>query len=136
MSKMHKLILRAHVWSVAFMLPLLVRFFSLRKLLWVVTPPKFLRLYSNAKVEDIVAEVSRRLAEPVNMRRRACLRRGLTLFHFLRLAGHPAELHFAVYPMSEQDTMHAHCWVTVAGTAVSYPPQGPHKVIMTYGNRN
>ena len=68
------------------------------------------------------------------MRRRACLRKGLTLFHFLRLADKPAVMHFGVYPAaSEQARMHAHCWVTIDGQAISDPPDQPHAALLRHG---
>ena len=60
------------------------------------------------------------------MRRRACLRQGLTLFHFLKLAGWPAVLRIGVFPPGrDRRRMHAHCWVTLNGVPLSPPPEQP-----------
>jgi len=68
------------------------------------------------------------------MVRRACLREGIVLFHFLRLGGHDAVMHFAVYPPSgDESPMHAHCWVTVGEQNISTPPEEPYRTIMVHG---
>jgi len=126
--------LRAHVWAVATLLPLLVRLLPLRALLRVMTPPARLRPYHIIPPERIVAAVGRRLRNPRHMRRRACLRQGLTLYHFLRLAGVPAVLEFGVYPPgADAVRLHAHCWVSVGGRAVSAPPGRPAALLLTHG---
>jgi len=125
---------RLHVWLVAFLMPLLVRLIPLPSLLKLLTPPKRLCPYRGLEANSIVEAVGRRLAEPVNMRRRACLRRGLVLFHFLRLAALPAAIHFAVYPPGDAASrMHAHCWVTLDGKDLSDPPEEPYALMMVHG---
>ncbi len=126
--------LRAHVWLVATVLPLLVRVLPLKALLRLMTPAARLRPYRGVTPERIAAVVARRLRNPRNMRRRACLRRGITLYHFLRLAGAPAVLHFAVYPPeADPGRLHAHCWVTVGGEALSEPPARPAAELFAHG---
>ena len=126
--------LRAHVWLVATVLPLLVRVVPLKGLLRLMTPPACLRPYRAVPPERIAAAVARRLRNPRNMRRRACLREGLTLFHFLRLAGVPAVLQFGVYPPQvDAARMHAHCWVSVDGVALSAPPGQPAALLLSHG---
>ncbi len=126
--------LRAHVYLVATMLPLLVRVLPLKVLLRLMTPPARLRPYRTVPPDRIAAIVARRLRNPRNMRRRACLRRGLTLYHFLRLAGVPAAIHFGVYPPdADPRRLHAHCWVTVDGVALTEPPGQPSAVLFTHG---
>ena len=130
---MPEFILRAHVWTAATFLPVLVRL-PLRRLLRLMTPPAFLRPYASVSRERIVEIVERRLRAPRNMRRRACLRRGLLLFHFLRLAGCDAVLQFGVFPPGvNPNRMHGHCWVTVAGEGVADPPGEGLAVVMTHG---
>lgn len=117
------------------MAPLLVRLLPLRALLRLVTPPGWLRPYRHMQADAIAAAVDRRLARPVHMRRRACLRKGLMLFHFLRLAGRPAVMHFGVYgPGNEQARMRAHCWVTVDGRAICDEPDRPHATVLSHGH--
>jgi len=134
MPKMRILLLRGHAWLVAFLVPLLVRLLPLPKLLSLLTPPTRTRPYKGISADSIAGIVARRLAKPRNMRRRACLREAVTLFHFLRLAGFPAVMHFAVYPPAEDDSqIHAHCWVTIDGKAISTPAVGPHVQMLRHG---
>jgi hypothetical protein len=126
--------LAAHVWLVATALPLLVRVLPLKALLRMMTPPQRLRPYRRVPPDRIAAAVERRLRNPRNMRRRACLRRGFTLYHFLRLAGVPAALQFGVFaPGADPARLHGHCWVTVDGVAFSAPPGQPSAVLLTHG---
>lgn len=130
---MRRLILRTHVGSLAFLIPLLVRLLPLRWVLRAMTPPRWWRPYRGASPETISEAVRRRLARPRLMRRRACLREGLLLFHFLCLAGHEPELHFAVFPPEDPPRrVHAHCWVTMSGREWSSPPQEPFAEMMRY----
>jgi len=127
-------LLRLHVWLVASVLPLLVRLIPLPALLRLLTPPAIFRPYRGMSSQAIAEAVNSRLAKPVNMKRRACLRRGLTLFHFLKLAGLAATLHVAVYPpVNDPERMHAHCWVILDGKDISDPPEQPYATMMVHG---
>lgn len=67
------------------------------------------------------------------MRRRACLREGIALFHFLRLAGLPAALHIGVYPPDgAQGRLRAHCWVTDGCKTPGNASQEPIAVVLSY----
>lgn len=128
---MREAILRAHVWLVAIVLPLLVRFVPIRGLLVLVEQPRWWDPYRGIAPERIVEIVDRRLQNPHNMRRRRCLRQGLTLFHFLRLAAVPSVLNFGVLgPATAGKRLHAHCWVTISGRDL-YAPQHPFVVLLT-----
>ena len=128
------LLLRGHVWLAATIVPLLVRLLPIRGLIWVMTPPRWLHLYRRVPPERMAAIVSHRLRKPRVMRRRACLRHGLVLFHVLKLAGQPAVLHFGVYPPSaDPRRLHGHCWVTVDGVSLSAPPAQPAAVLLECG---
>jgi len=71
------------------------------------------------------------------MRRRACLRQGLLLFHFLRLAGLPAVVHFGVFsPATDPRRLHGHCWVTLGGVCLSPPPEAPAAVLLSRGGES
>ena len=130
---MRRLILRAHIGSVALLVPLLVRVLPLRGVLWLMTPPRWWRPYRRVAPDAVCGAVRRRLARPRLMKRRACLREGLMLFHFLCLAGHEPELHFAVFPPAPAPRrVHAHCWVTLDGCECSAPPQEPSAEMMRY----
>lgn len=127
------IILKAHVWVVAGVVPLLVNLFSLKTLLSLMTPLTTFRPYRNVPADRIVAAVRHRLRHPRHMRRRACLRLGLTLMHFLRLAGVPAILQIGTFPPSrDRRGLHAHCWVTVNGVAVADPPTEPLVVLVRH----
>ena len=122
---MHRLVLRAHVWVVAALIVVVVKL-PLPWVLWLVTPWRWWQPYRSVSPDTIAQAVRRRLARPRQMKRRACLREGLTLFHFLCLAGHEPEMHFAVFPPDQAPRpMHAHCWVTLDGHPCSAPPQQP-----------
>jgi hypothetical protein len=127
-------VLRAHVGLVATALPLLVRVAPLKVLLRLMTPPARFQPYRGVPAGRIAALVARRLLRLRHMRRRACLRHGLVLYHFLRLAGVPAMLQFGVYPPDvDPGRLHAHCWVTVDGVALTEPPGGRSAVLLAHG---
>jgi len=117
-----QLMLTGHVWIVATLIPLLDRWLSLRRLLAVATPPARLRPYRSVPVERIVQVVLRRLRNPHHMRRRACLRRGLMLFHFLRLSGRAAALHIGMLNNADAPRLQGHCWVSLNGRPVAETP--------------
>jgi hypothetical protein len=128
-----RLILRAHIGSVALVVPLLVRVLPLRWVLRVMTPPRGWLPYRGVATGALCEAVRRRLARPRLMRRRPCLREGLMIFHFLSLTGHEPEMHFAVFPPeSPPRQIHAHCWVTLDGVECSAPPQGQVAEMMRY----
>ncbi len=129
--------LRAHIWLVATVIPLLDKLLPMKPLLVLLTPLGVFRPYAGTPANDIAGLVARRLRQPRHMRRRACLRHGLTLFHFLRLAGWPAVLRIGVFPPSvDRRRLHAHCWVTLDGVALSPPPEQPLATLVTCGARD
>ena len=134
--KIREFILRGHLWLVATLVPLAVKFLPLKRLLQLLTPPRRLAPYAGILPDRIVAIVERRLRRPRNMRRRACLRKGTVLFHFLRLAGVAASLHISVYPPpARQKRMLAHCWVSVDGRCLCNPPKGPVALSLVHGEQ-
>ena len=129
-----RLVLLGHIWLLATLIPLLEKFIPLKWLLRLLTPPSRCKPYAGTPPEEISRLVARRLREPRNMRRRACLRHGLTLFHFLKLAGWPAVLHIGVFPPGlDSRRMHAHCWVTLNGVPLSPPPEQPVATLLVCG---
>ena len=133
-SSRSRLILRGHVWLLATLIPLLKKFIPLKWLLRLLTPPSRFKPYAGTSPEEISRLVAHRLREPHNMRRRACLRQGLTLFHFLKLAGWPAVLRIGVFPPGiDRQRMHAHCWVTLNDVPLSPPPEQPVATLLTCG---
>jgi hypothetical protein len=128
-----RLLLRGHIWLLATLIPLLEKILPLKYLLRLLTPPPRFKPYGGMLPEEISRWVAHRLRQPRNMRRRACLRHGLTLFHFLRLAGCPAVLHIGVFPPQfDSRRMHAHCWVTLNGVCLIPPPEQPAATLLTY----
>lgn len=129
-------ILRWHVWAVASCIPLLVRFLPLKALLRLLTPPRRLAPYRGIPAPRLAEIVRQRLRDPIHMRRRACLREGLTMFHFLCLAGLEGTLHVGVYARRPRPSRtHAHCWVTSGGRGLSDPPTEPAAEVLSYSNR-
>ena len=130
---MTKALWRAHVEVFVLAMPVLFRLAPLRLLLRLATPPRWFRPYRGIPVETLLAVVGRRLAQPRLMRRRACLRKGLTLYHFLALAGMPAEVHFGVYPpRPEAKCCRAHCWVSLDGRVLADPPEESCAEVLVY----
>ncbi len=129
---MGRAVLAVHVWMVATLIPLLDRLLSLRAILRVLTPPAGLALYRGVGAHCIAAVVRARLRRPRHMRRRACLREGLTMFHFLRLADLPAELHIGVYPAGGR-ARRGHCWVTCGSETMNAEPAQPVAVLLRHG---
>lgn len=131
---MRQPMLRAHVWLLATLLPLLVRFVPLPRLMVLLTPRRV--PYVGISPQHVTDLVNRRLANPRNMRRRACLRHGLTLFHFLRLSGYNAILNFSIYPLAQTEVrMQGHCWVSLAGKCISTPPSPGGVLVLTYADK-
>ncbi len=130
---MRRLILRAHVSAAATLILLLVEVLPLRCLLRVLTPPRWFKPYRRMAADEIIASVRRRLARPRRMKRRACLREGLVLFHFLSLAGQEPMIDFAVFPPERAPRpMHADWWVTLNGRECSAPPTRPSAEMLRY----
>lgn len=136
MTHLRGAILRVHVAVLALIIPDLRRWLPLERLLALFTPRRASGLYRGIDADEIVGAVQHRLRRPWRMRRRPCLRLGLLLFYFLRLAGVPAVLNFCVYKETLGGTCgreQAHCWVTVAGRCVASPPEDEHVVILVHG---
>lgn len=135
LRKAAEVALRLHVTTMAATVPLLVRLLPLWLLLGVMTPPRRLRPYGVLPPRQVVQAVQCRLVRPRLMRRRACLRRGLLLLHFLRLAGVPAQLNFGAFaPQGEGQRMHAHCWITVRGRCLADAPREPVAIVLVHGS--
>lgn len=126
-------LVRTHVSLMALLVPLLLKLLPIRTVLWLLTPPAWLAPYRRLRPQRIAAIIRRRLRRPRVMRRRACLRRGLLLLHFLRLAGRPARLHIAALaPPPEQARMQAHCWITLDGRPYGNMPDGPSATLLCH----
>jgi hypothetical protein len=124
MKKALRIALAVHVWAIAAIIPLLVRVLSLKTILEIFTPSPLFQPYRDMSAEHLANVVKNRLRRPVYMVRRACLREGLLMFHFLRLAGFAATLHVSVHPREVFGRLHAHLWVTLSDRTVTSPP-GP-----------
>jgi len=116
------LLLRLHIRLVTLAIPLLDRWLPLPRLVrLLIAGPKW-QPYRRVPVATISVLVHAALRRPRWMKRRACYRLGLTMGHFLRLAGQPVLMHFAVAPPSmDPRRLHAHCWVTVNGEDITAP---------------
>ena len=127
-------VLRMHIRILATFIPLFARVVPLKILVDILTPPFWFKPYHRITAAKISELVQLRLENPRNMKRRSCLRLSLVLFHFLRLAGEPAEIHFSVYPPGIDSTrMHGHCWVTNNGENMCEPPADPHTEVWVKG---
>jgi hypothetical protein len=123
-----------HIWIVAAVCPLLDRFLTLERMLRLFTSRRPFGPYVGISPYLIAAIVHRRLRTPVNMRRRACLRLSLVLYHFLRLSGAEPVFHVAVFPPSvDPERLHAHSWVTVGEVCLCEPLKERAVEILTYG---
>jgi hypothetical protein len=133
-SSIVKAALVLHVWIVAAISPLLDRFLTLERMLGLLTPHRSFGPYASVSPDLMAAIVHRRLRRPIHMRRRACLRLSLVLYHFLRLSGAEAVFHVAVFPPSvDHKRLHAHSWVTVGRVCLSEPATEQAVEILTYG---
>jgi hypothetical protein len=119
-AKLTLRLLRMHVGWIALWIPLWDRWLSLDKMLRKYTPRHPIALYQGVASDTIVELVLQRLQRPRMMRRRACYRRGLLLFYFLRLAKFAPILHFGVCPPgTDARRLHAHCWVSLSGVVLA-----------------
>lgn len=132
MTPATRFLLSCHVGFLALLIPDASKLVPLRKLLAWMTPDRPSRLYAGLSEQDVVQLVQCRLAHPWRMRGRRCLREGLLCFHFLRLIGVPAELHFGVFAQPRGREL-AHCWVVVHERCVTLPPQDPYLFILRHG---
>ena len=122
-----------HVWVVAKALPGVVALVSLRRLLRLMSPPSWYRPYWGVPVPRILGLVQRRLRHPRLMRRHRCLRQALMLYHFLRLSGREAMLHFSVCPPSgKEENLVAHSWVSLGPGERFDPPQVRAAEVLRY----
>jgi hypothetical protein len=112
--------LRFALWARSVVLPDLSRWVSLDRLLRSYEPRRVSADWARYSAAEILAVVDRHLSGCRRMRGRRCLRRGLLAYYFLRLAGHPAVLHFGVFPRPQGRAL-AHCWTSV-GALVDDPP--------------
>ena len=128
-----RIALHAHLWWMARSLPFTVKRRSLRRLLAATTPLPGRMPYRGFSAGEIIDAVRETTKRPWRMGGRRCLREGLLAFRFLRLAGYPAVLHFAIEPDSvAADSLSAHCWVTVEGVCVINPPSPTMKLLFSW----
>ena len=134
---MRRWLLRGHIGVLATLMPLAVRLVTVQRLVRLLTPPRWLRPYAAVTAPEMAGFVAHRLRRPRMMRRRTCLRQGLVLFHFLRLAGLPAAVHFGIFsPATDPRRLHGHCWVTLGDVCLSPPPEEPVAVLLSRGGES
>ena len=113
--------LRARLWLRSAILPDLSKWAELETLLMWYTPRRTCAAWRRYEAAEILAAIDQHLAGCRRMRGRRCLRRGLLALYFLRLAGHPAVLHFGVFNRPQGRAL-AHAWTSV-GALVDDAPQ-------------
>lgn len=118
-----RVLLQGHLWVFSITLPLFDRLLGIKPLLKLVTPPRWLTPYRRVDIKTILALVNGHMDEARHMKRRRCLRHGLTFFHFLCLAGHNPTLVFGVFPWQEGRRGLAHCWVVLDGKELTERPK-------------
>ncbi len=129
--RVRDVILKVHISLVAALFPLVESLLPLRKLLLMAESPSDWTPYHGMSEDRIIKLIDRRLRRPFLMQRRRCLRQGMLLYHFLRLAGVPATLFIAIVGSAEPGRpLLAHCWVNVSGRDI-HPPEGNATVVVT-----
>ncbi len=113
---------RWSLWSRSVILADLSRRMPLQLLLKMYTPRTISAEWSKLSKESIVHYVDAHLRKCRRMKGRRCLRRGLLVFYFLRLAGYDARLHFGYFVKQAGNTQ-THCWNTVENLVDDTPRQ-------------
>ena len=131
MQRIRRWLLYMHVAILATVVPDLSKWLSLARLLQFFTPRRSRHWYRGLTAAEIVTAVSWRLRKPWRMRGRRCLRKGLLTLYFLRLAGLPAALNFAIYHEASAREQ-AHCWATLHGQAITEPPQAQYTLLFVH----
>ena len=131
-STIHKAILRLHISFMAYLIPVMVHSLSLRQILFLLTPPRRWQPYRKVLPEIVQSLIRQRLADPACMVRRACLREGMLMYHFLRLTGREAVLHIGVHPPQSERRLRAHCWVSAADRLWSQQPGSALAEVFAY----
>ena len=118
------LVFRVHLQFYLLWILLLDKLVPAHRMARMATPPRWWRPYRRLTVAQIRKAVRRSLRNPRHMKRRFCLRFGLSLYHFLRLAGRDAVVHFSLAaPALDPKRLHGHCWVSLNGKPVADPPK-------------
>jgi hypothetical protein len=113
---------RWSLWSRSVVLADLSRRMPLQKLLKWYTPSSPSPEWSKLPKELILSCIDDHLQKCRRMKGRRCLRRGLLVFYFLRLAGYDARLHFGYFVQQAGNTQ-THCWNTVENLVDDPPKQ-------------
>ena len=124
--------IRWRIEVLALVLPDLSRQVSFARLLGWTTPTRPAEWCADVSVDELCSMVERRLAHPVRMRGRRCLRKSLMLFYLLRLSGRPAEIHFGIFNARRNCTK-GHCWVTLDGKLLTEPAEEPITEVLCHG---
>lgn len=109
--------------ALATVLPLLIRFLSLPRLLDVLTP-KATRRPEAPDPSTMVRYTDRILGTRLWIYQPTCLKRALLLFHFLRRSGMPVSFCLGVQPTityaarDREGRLEGHAWVTYEGRPV------------------
>ena len=126
----HRLWLLCRIIGLATVLPLLVRAFSL---------PRLVRLLDAGSVpepeEPVDPEPTIRLTQAVLRRnfamfRSNCMKQSLLLFHFLGKAGYPTHIRFGIKLVDGE--IDGHCWLEHNGQPIAEPADPNQAVKITY----
>ena len=124
MSRLTYIVFRFHLQVYLVWILLLDKMAPAHRMARMATPPLWWRPYRGLSVEQILRATQAALRNPRYMKRRFCMRFGLGLYHFLRLAGNDAVVHFSLAaPLLDPDRLHGHCWVSLNGRPVADPPR-------------
>ncbi len=124
MKPLMYIVFRVHLQIYLVWILLLDKVAPIHRMARMATPPLWWRPYRSLSIEQILQAVQKSLRNPKYMKRRFCMRFGLTLYHFLRLSGREAVVHFSLAsPTLDPDRLHGHCWVSLHGQPVADPPR-------------
>ncbi|MFO8058606.1 MAG: lasso peptide biosynthesis B2 protein [bacterium] len=128
------LLLRIALWSM--MVPFLLRFFSMPRLMRVLTPKRTAAVEEDMETARYIAFYVRTILRqnPANLGK-MCLKRSLLLYRFLRMYNVPARLLVGV--RKEQGKLTGHSWIEINGQHFQDPLESvPYKVTFSYPEEN
>jgi len=128
------LFMRVAAWSTV--VPLLLKFLSMDKLMKVLTPRKSKSLEDDMETARLLdAYVSKSLRVRPENRGKMCLKRSLVLYRFLRMYNVPARLMIGV--RKEQGELTGHSWIEVRGRHFQDPLENvKYTVTFSYPEEN
>jgi hypothetical protein len=104
------------------LLPLLLRWMSLPRLLKLLEPPMHKAAPTPEEIDKIVYVTKGVLKRNILAGQSTCLKRSLLIFHFLGMPRERAEVHLGI---NKETDLKGHSWLTIDGKA--YPPENVSK---------